>query len=98
MKIKKYNKHFALIDDLIRRRATGTPEIFGKKLGITGWQMKRIIRSLKDDGFPIDYCKLSESYYYTEHVTVRIQFKVGELDLLNIKGGGNNMYLSSIQH
>lgn len=91
MKIKKVNQHFAFIDDLIRRKATGTPEIFGKKLGITGWQVKRIIRTLKEDGFPIAYCRNTENYYYTEAVSIFFQIKVGEVDVLTIKGGTSLM-------
>lgn len=87
MKIKKHNESFAYIDELIRRRATGPPQLLGKKIGVTGWQAKRIIRSLKEDGLPIEYCRSAQSYYYTANVKVNFSITVGDLNILKILGG-----------
>lgn len=87
MQIKKHNESFAYIDELIRRRATGPPQLLGKKIGVTGWQAKRIIRSLKEDGLPIEYCRSTQSYYYTDNVKVSFSITVGDLNILKILGG-----------
>ncbi len=42
---------------LIRLKATGTPEQFANKLGYSERQVFRLINAMKSKGFPIIYCK-----------------------------------------
>lgn len=55
---------FRRIDDLIRRKATGTPAQLAAKLGIAESTMYAFIKVMKDLGAPIYYDKDRASYCY----------------------------------
>lgn len=53
------------IDDLIRRKATGDPEVLAGKLNLSESHTRHLITELKELGFPIEYSRKLNSYYYT---------------------------------
>ncbi|MBN2237039.1 MAG: HTH domain-containing protein, partial [Bacteroidales bacterium] len=52
------------IDQLIRHNATGSPKELASRLRITERTVYRIIRQLKEIGFPIYFNKAIRSYCY----------------------------------
>ena len=54
------------IDSLIKKKATGSSEELGKRLGISKASVHRYLNELKNLGADIIYCKFRRSYYYKE--------------------------------
>lgn len=75
------------LDHLIRTRATGTPIQLASRLDTSERNVYRLIGKLRDMGFPINYDKNYDSYYYDEPVLLRIDITVGHEKLLAIHGG-----------
>jgi hypothetical protein len=58
--------HLAQIDDLVRRRDTGTPNQLAQKLGIGQATWFEWLEQLRADlGLPIAYDTAARTYYYT---------------------------------
>ncbi len=57
------------VDDLIKRKATGTPTEMAARLGCSERTWFNLLDQLKTDyQFPIMYCRSRECYYYTDEV------------------------------
>ena len=70
-KIKKIEQ----LDGLIKRKATGTPEDLAQKLGISPASWYRLRDQLVNGfGFPIEYCPVKRTYFYTEEGTFTFGF------------------------
>ena len=54
------------LDDLIRRKATGTPTELAEKLEIGERSVSNLIKELREQGASIAYNKFRKSYEYTE--------------------------------
>jgi predicted DNA-binding transcriptional regulator YafY len=55
------------MDLLIRTRSTGTPLQFARKIGISRRALFLWLDQLREDfGFPIEYDKAAQTYYYTK--------------------------------
>ena len=54
------------IDDLINRRATGSPVEFAKKLNLSTRRLFEIMDCLREYGLNISYSKEKRSYFYTD--------------------------------
>lgn len=81
MGLLKYLERAKRMDDLIRRRATGSAEEFAQKLGISRSVLMEHIRDLKEMGAPIKFCEITRSYYYPTNYTFIIN-KRREMDKL----------------
>ena len=94
MSILKYIDRLKHMDSLLRRNATGTPEQFARKLGISKSTLYDNLKDLKELGAEIGYCKYLESYYYYEDdCALFFSFKsniLKEKDTNKIKGGFNS--------
>ena len=66
MSLLKYLERLKRMDDLIRRKATGSPEEFSRKLNISRSQFLQDLKELREMGAPIEYCKITRSYIYTK--------------------------------
>ena len=76
------------LNQLIRLKATGTPEELSQKLDLSERQTRRIIEELKEEGLPIQYCKHRRSYIYKESVFMKFEiFVVKGDDKKKIIGG-----------
>lgn len=51
-------------DGLIRRKATGKPVQFARKLGISKSSLYDTINLMKEMGAPIEYCNSRQCYIY----------------------------------
>lgn len=61
------NKHFtrvSLIDQLIRIKATGSPEQLARRLSISESTLYKYLSFMKGLGAPINYCRSRRCYYY----------------------------------
>jgi len=86
----KLIENAALVDRmicLIKRKATGDADEFASKLDMSKRSVQRLIQEMKEEGYPIAYCKTSNSYILTEAVNYEFRVTVGDRDLLKIKGG-----------
>lgn len=62
------------IHDLIKRKSTGTPETFARKLNVSESTLYHLISELKELGAPIQYCRSRESYEYGYYVNMNFGF------------------------
>jgi len=72
---------------LIKRSATGDAATLASKLDMSKRSLQRLIQEMREEGYPIEYCKHSNSYTLKEPVTYEFRVTVGNQDLLKIKGG-----------
>jgi hypothetical protein len=87
--IQKHLNRLEQIDYLVRNKATGNPKEMAKKLGISerAWYKLRD-ELIKDLNFPIAYCSIQRTYYYTASGKFEVGFKyLTEKQKENLKGG-----------
>lgn len=92
MSLLKYIERLKRIDDLIRRKATGNPEEFAKKLNISRSQLLQDLKELKELGAAIEYSFNSRSYYYGEECKIILDFRSRKIY------GGLGIVKSAIDH
>jgi len=66
MKIHTQIERLKCVNWLIQTKATGTPSQLAEKLNISVATVYRLIAELRDRGVPIQYCKHSQCYIYSE--------------------------------
>ncbi|MBG6129395.1 putative DNA-binding transcriptional regulator YafY [Aquimarina sp. EL_43] len=72
-------KHIKIIermDQLIRLQATGSPEKFAQRLGISRTKLYRMIKLMRALNAPIEYDTVIQSYVYTEAVGFNFGFYI----------------------
>ncbi|WP_346759076.1 HTH domain-containing protein [Agaribacillus aureus] len=87
MDILKYLNRIKLMDNLIRRRATGTSREFAEKLNISRSTLMEYINLLRKMGAPVAYDKFRNSYYYLFPCKLKIGFEskmLTEKELMSI--------------
>jgi hypothetical protein len=79
------------LNGLIRRKATGTPKSLSERLEISERTLYRHIDEMKMLGLPIEYCKHTETYYYTHDIQLTILkiTPIGDSDAQKISAGKN---------
>jgi len=80
-------KRIERIDQLIRMKATGTPNSLAKKLVISERSVRRLITIMKNMGAPIYYCHYKKSYYYDQKVHFKFGFYCENGDAEQLHGG-----------
>ncbi|MCG8319997.1 MAG: helix-turn-helix domain-containing protein [Cytophagales bacterium] len=80
MNIIKYLDRIKKMDDLIQRKATGTPEEFAEKMGLSRIALLKYIKLLKDMNAPIEYSYSRRSYYYFFPCRLKLGFESKLLD------------------
>lgn len=88
MSLLKYVERLRRIDDLIRRRATGSAKEFSEKMHVSESQLFLELKEMKELGAPIDYSPSTRSYYYVKNCRLVLDFR-GEGQAL--KGGRNTL-------
>lgn len=90
--LQKYLNRLNQIDYLIRNKATGTPIEMAQKLGISERAWYKIRDELINDlNFPIAYCSIQRTYYYTASGKFEAGFKyLTDTQKENLRGGGSN--------
>ena len=88
MAFSKYLRRLERMHALIRRKATGTPDAFADKMGISRSSLMRALCEMKNMGAPIDYDSIRKSYYYSDEVEFHPGFKkLSENEQEKISGG-----------
>ena len=87
MKLLEQLRMLERLDQLIRMKATGTPKQLARRLDISERQVYRLIHEMKESGFPIDYCKERQSYYYSGKGKLLFELILEEQTCLRVKGG-----------
>lgn len=72
MSMLKYIERLKTMDDLIRRKATGTPEEFAYRLGIRKTMLMEELQELRMLGAEITYCRTRFTYYYLNAFELKI--------------------------
>jgi hypothetical protein len=88
MSLLKYIERLKRMDDLIRRKATGTPDEFATRMGLGKSVLMEELLDLKKLGAVIIYCKNRQTYYYQREFIL----KIGTLNNPNqqeLRGGVN---------
>lgn len=71
---KKFFDRFTRIDQLIARKATGTPQELAERLEISESTLYEYFSVMKDLGAPIKYDKIKNTYYYEVNGRFKIKF------------------------
>jgi hypothetical protein len=64
MPIIFYFKRLQFIDFLIRRKATGSLQVFADKNRLSKNGLLLVLKEMKEMGFPIKYSRSRNTYYY----------------------------------
>ena len=64
MSIIKYLDRIKRMDDLIRRKATGTPDEFAERLDLSRSALMKYLKLLKEINAPLEYDQYRRTYYY----------------------------------
>ena len=95
MSLKKKLNRLQFIDSLISRKATGDSNTLAKKLNLSRSQTLEHIREMKELGFPIKFCRSSNSYIYSKpgklvHKLFETELSKDEMRLIS---GGRNSFI-----
>ena len=71
---KHYFNRLEHIDRLIRMKGTGTPKQLADRLHISESLLYEYLSFMKDQGAPIVYSKLRQSYYYERQGGFNLRF------------------------
>jgi hypothetical protein len=99
MGLYTYLNRIRRLDDLIRRKSTGTPKELANKLDISERWLYVLLDELKNElGCPIKYDRKRRSYIYGEHGKIRIGFtkEMNHQELREIEGKINFTTLTSL--
>lgn len=64
MPLRKYIERLERMDYLIRKKATGSPEAFARKMNMNRSTLMRYLAELKNLGAPVEYDAKRETYRY----------------------------------
>jgi hypothetical protein len=87
MSLLKYIERLKRMDDLIRRKATGTPDEFARRLGVGKTALMEELRDFRLLGADLYYCKSRKSYCYKNEFVLKIG-NVDKSQQKELKGGG----------
>src|SRR5260221_7087738 len=88
MSLLKYIDRLKRMDDLIRRKATGTPEEFAERLGLGKTILMEELRELKELGAAVCYNRNIQSYCYENDFELKIGC-LSSLEQNKVRGGQN---------
>jgi predicted DNA-binding transcriptional regulator YafY len=89
MSLLKYTQRLKRMDELIRRRATGTPDEFASLLGISKSMLMVNLAELKEMGAPVSYDTMRRHYFYERECSFSLGFQLSKTESQVIKGGRN---------
>lgn len=91
------------INEMIKAKCTGRPEMLCNKLNISRRQLFKDLEIFKDMGAGIAYSKIRETYYYTNNYELEISYSfriIPKKEIQNINGGFfiNNLQSAFFMH
>lgn len=90
MSLKRYLEKVRYIDCLIRKKCTGSPKMLAEKTGLSPSSVNNYLNDMRQEGFPIRYCRKRQTYYYEkdgEMVTSLFNEALSEETMKQISGG-----------
>jgi len=75
MSVVVYFERIQRLDELISKKATGTPQELASKIGISKRMLHEYLLVMKDMGASIQYCRYSQSYIYSDNMKLEIKFR-----------------------
>jgi biotin operon repressor len=90
MSLLRYILKLKTMDELIRKKATGNQEAFCKKVSMSRSLLNNYIKEMKTLGFPIEYDRKRNSYYYRENghfVHNLFERKISDSESIMVRGG-----------
>lgn len=84
MSLLKYIDRLKRMDDLIRRKGTGTPNEFAEKLGISKSMLMINLSELKEMGALLTYDTINQTYVYLNGCRLRLEFELPKDELNGI--------------
>lgn len=87
MSLFRYLDRIKRIDALVRNKATGTPDEFAKKLGISKSMLMENLAELKKSGLPLEYSTLHRSYIYCTDYKLSFDNLLSNKESSSIRGG-----------
>ena len=90
MSLIRYIQKLQLLDKLISRKSTGNQISFCKKTNMSRSLLNNYIKEMKELGFPIEYDKKRQTYYYSEEGRLTPNLFIQEIGRteMNQKTGG----------
>ena len=80
MSIIKYLDRIKRMDDLIRKKATGPPDEFAEKVGLSRSALMKYIKLLKEMNAPLEYDKERQCYHYLFPCKLKIGYETRHLN------------------
>ncbi len=77
MKLFENIQRLQQLDQLIRLKATGSPDILAKKINVSKRTLYYLLDTLRDHGGKIYYNKTIRTYYYSLDTPMKIEFSLG---------------------
>jgi hypothetical protein len=97
-----FMEHVAALErlhELIRLKATGTPEQLASRFGVSLGTINNLLKILRGKGLPVLYCRFRETYYYEFEVEVFLFVVKSKDNLRKIQGGENTFnFFSPMQN
>lgn len=90
MKALQQLERLKWINEMIKSKSTGSPEILCNKLSISRRQLFKDLEIFKDMGAEIAYSKIRETYYYPNGHELEISYSfriIPKTETRNINGG-----------
>ncbi len=72
------------LDYLIRIGGTGPMRQLAEKLAVCQRTAERMLQYLREEGFPIEYDSVRNTYYYTKPVSIQIAITVGDQTIVRV--------------
>jgi biotin operon repressor len=92
MKVFEYLDRISMMNKLVTRQRTGTPEEFAAQLGVSRTSLYELIDELRSRGAPIAYSKSAKTFYYMQPYDIAVTCSLRPLTYAEQKenvGGGN---------
>lgn len=75
MSITSYFSRLQRMDDLIRRKATGTPTEFAHRMDLSRSMLFKYLEVIKELDGPVQYSSQLQTYYYSEQVELSLGYR-----------------------
>ena len=94
MKVFEYLDRISLMHKLVLRQKTGTPEEFGRQLGVGRTSLYELIDELRSRGVPIAYSKSARTFFYRQPFDIAVTCSLRPLTYNEEKenSGGINIF------
>jgi len=73
--LENYLFRLKKMDALIKRKSTGTPHEFARRMDLSESALYEYLVVLKQLGAPVKYCRRRRSYYYSEVGEFYLEFR-----------------------